>query len=325
MSTIRWAVPLGWASVSAVLGWAWSLMPAYQSVIASKEAYLQLQGDSRMSEMPATQPRATRAAAPSLGLDDVVALVRWQGLLDRHRLSGWHGRSLPATTAHMGTPGEAETDPGLVWQLEGPATYAEGMALLQSLIKAFPHLLLLAVQARHEAGTEPLQWRFELRWSVLRWALALSWPSGWPTSVSRSIDPFASNNLLKVLRQHEYAGAGQSSADSSHPWPGYVLPGTSLRQLRLAGVLIQNDERQALVATRSANGPTTVGHSSGWHRLRVGQTVGLERARVLSIESEQVVLQSRVRGSGGLWAERQHRLVLSASAPEEGVDPERQP
>jgi Tfp pilus assembly protein PilP len=299
-------------------GWWWRVATVYQDVAQVQAAVRTLEqglaGRSDRALTLATDLRSIDAdvasgaadshvQGPSGGGDDVSALVRWHDLLREHQLHDWQGRTVPSTElpASPANP----SDGGAVWRLEGTATYEQGVALLRSMVQSFPRLVLLRVQVQQSAKDERLQWRLELRWSASLPALAYRWPAGGAFDTEGRVNPFAWDRM----RVAEVPKPPLNNTDFD---PGRVLPQASLEDIRLVGVLEGEHERWALVAM-AETAQTSAGPKPprGWrsHRLRLGQTLGVEQARVVSIESRSVVLQaSRERGTG----RRQSRDVTLA-------------
>ena len=229
--------------------------------------------------------------------DDVSALVRWHQLLREHRLSDWHGQSVPAASSAQ----QDRAEGGALWRLEGLATYEQGVGLLHAMARQFPRLVLLHVQGQQTLATEFLQWRLELRWSAPLPAMPQRWPSGEILAVAHSVNPFAGNRL------HLYERS--APAMDTRPKPpvvdaNHVLPSAPLKDIRLIGVVAQDEERVALVTWTSA--PTDPVTPSGRgssvpvsHRVQRGQILGVERIQVVAIEPQALVLQAARQASSG--------------------------
>jgi Tfp pilus assembly protein PilP len=228
----------------------------------------------------------SKADAASGGGDDVSAWVRWHELLVQHQLHDWQGRSVPPATLQASP--SVPSDSGVVWRLEGTATFEQGVALLQSMTRSFPRLVLLWVQVQQLPNLDRLQWHLELRWSASLSALAHRWPVGGTFDTEGLVNPFALDRMT--------AGADSlSPVNLTNADPDRVLPQAPLQAIRLIGVLEGEKERLAVVAlteTAQASGGAKSTRGSRSHRLRLGQTLGVEQARVVSIESRSVVLQS---------------------------------
>jgi Tfp pilus assembly protein PilP len=336
------------ATLAGTLGWAWPVVPAHQALRQAQDHHDHwvqahrrwlLHGPTETTQQapvlagaPSDTASEAESAHPSVADDDISALVRWQALLTEHRLSGWHGRSLPPSAARSGSASDNELVAGGVWQLEGAATHAQGLALLQGLIRTFPQVLLLAVEVNHLPAEESLlQWKLELRWRGWQTGLAASWPAR-PEGLVRLLGdadpkrlphPFARQNLALVWRDPDATGYDlQAGADiASDGWAEarpsnarHVLPRVSVRQLRHAGVVAADGQVQALVAidrSGDAGAGTAARETAGLHRLVAGEWVGLERARLLSIHPQRLTLRIRAREADGRWAEREHLLMVA--------------
>lgn len=241
--------------------------------------------------------QAAEVERPVQSHDDVSALVRWHQLLREHRLSDWHGQSVPAASSAQGD----SVGGGALWRLEGLATYEQGVGLLHAMARQFPRLVLLHVQVQQTLPTKLLQWRLELRWSAPLPAMPLRWPSGEILAVAHSVNPFAGNRL------HLYERS--APAMDTRPKPpvvdaNHVLPRAPLKDIRLIGVVAQDEERVALVTWTSA--PTDPVTPSGRgssvpasHRVRRGQILGVEQIQVVAIEPQALVLQASQQASSG--------------------------
>jgi Tfp pilus assembly protein PilP len=319
------------ATLSGTLGWAWPVVPAHQALQLVKESH-----DQWWQEAAATKPRdyppVVVANQTAVATDDFTALSRWQTLLAEHGLSGWQGRSLPKVATRSAAGPEMEKLVGHSWQLEGPATFKQGLGLLQDLFRVFPHVLLLSVQVQPLATDEALQWRLELRWEATRASLASLWPKApatRPKTVASGVssanqDPFAQQNVLMALRDPEHPGAvelsqagidqatvsGTRRAESKH-----VLPRVSLQHIQLLGVVARDEHWEAWVTGDAGSASTAPLGAHAWHRLRPGEWVGAERARVSSIRPQQLALRVRERRADGHWSEREHLLNLGGQRP----------
>jgi len=245
--------------------------------------------------------------------DDVSALVRWHELLREHRLSDWHGQSVPAASSSQGDSVRG----GALWRLEGLATYEQGVGLLHAMARQFPRLVLLHVQVQQTLPTEFLQWRLELRWSAPLPAMPQRWPSGEILAVAHSVNPFAGHRLSLYERS--------VPAIDTRPKPpvvdaNHVLPRAPLKDIRLIGVVAQDEERVALVTWTSA--PTDPVPPSGRsssvpvsHRVQRGQILGVERIQVVAIEPQALMLQAARQASSG-HREGPREVLSMANGPD---------
>lgn len=338
---------LAWG-LAAGVGWWWRVGPAHQATALARESVqaleqeLQSMGDQEsggsvpshvaMKHPPeaiasttleeSAQTQVTQGMA--LGRvpmdDDVSALVRWHDLLREHQLHDWQGRSIPSNTM----PGAAEADRsgGSMWRLEGPATYEQGVALLQSLARQFPRLMLLLVQVQQLPASEALQWRLELRWSAPGTALAQRWPAGGSLDTTLMVNPFAHDRL----RSEVATGLQRPQVDVGDV---HVLPMAALQDIRLIGVMGGEDERLAVVAWSStadqASGVAKPRSVVTSHRVRRGQVLGVEQYRVVSIEPGSVVLQSSRRMKAARQGERREVLALAPQPLEPPMSEGRRP
>ena len=229
--------------------------------------------------------------------NDVSALVRWHELLREHRLSDWHGQSVPAASSSQGD----RAGGGALWRLEGLATYEQGVGLLHAMARRFPRLVLLHVQVQQTLPTEFLQWRLELRWSAPLPAMPQRWPSGEILAVAHGVNPFGGNRLPLYERSAPAIDTRprQPEVDANH-----VLPKAPLKDIRLIGVVAQDEERVALVTWTSAPTdpvpPAGRGSSvTASHRVRRGQILGVEQIQVVAIEPQALVLQASRHASIG--------------------------
>ena len=290
--------------------WGWQFWPAYQQ---GKQVMQQLQ-EMEQQDMPIMNadggdegpwapargmarspqinhsergPLPAQAVAPTRAVGDVAAVVQWHALMRQHQLSGWQGRVVPGNPTSSGA---AHPSAGLgdIWRLEGPASYAQGVALLDALAHDFPGVMLLHVQVRHAPDGYGLRWLVELRWTADGFKLAPLLL--WPQVLASVSDPFSPDRLKPV--PDEVPAPSLAVRTGAH-----VLPTVSVRAMRLAGVVSGGQGRQALVTTSVPSGVTTSAVNPGvspvpaWHALREGQVVGEERARVLAIETRRVVLE----------------------------------
>ena len=308
-------------------GWWWRVATVYQDVAQVQAAVRSLeQGLATRSDRALTLPTNLQSVdaevaqgasdspmqAPSDGGDDVSALVRWHELLREHQLHDWQGRSVPPT-ALPASPANT-SDGGAVWRLEGTATYEQGVALLRSMVRSFPRLVLLRVQVQQSSTDDLLQWRLELRWSASLPALSHRWPTGGAFNTEGRVNPFGLDRM--------HAGAvNKPPFNLADADPGRVLPQVALEDIRLIGVLEGDQERLALVAlaeTAQASAGTKSARGSRSHRLRLGQTLGVEQARVVSIELRSVVLQSARDTGAGRQQSRDVTLALASTSDASG-------
>ena len=283
----------GWSRVSSTWAGLMETRVAAQALEQQQSAHES--ADRALSQ--STLEQAADLERPVQSHDDVSALVRWQQLLREHRLSDWHGQSVPAASSAQ----QDRAEGGALWRLEGLATYEQGVGLLHAMARQFPRLVLLHVQGQQTLATEFLQWRLELRWSAPLPAMPQRWPSGEILAVAHSVNPFAGNRL------HLYERS--APAMDTRPKPpvvdaNHVLPRAPLKDIRLIGVVAQDEERVALVTWTSA--PTDPVTPSGRgssvpasHRVRRGQILGVERIQVVAIEPQALVLQAARQASSG--------------------------
>lgn len=309
-----WLGRRGLACVLAgLIGWLWPLWPAYQQGLQAGQQLRELEQQAmqvmnanwenevpvasaqdmgRWSHAPLSGHRTLtgQSVAPVHPTGDIASLVKWHTWMHQHQLSGWLGRVVSATSTAM-EPVHALAGQGAIWRLEGPASYAQGVAMLNALARDFPGVMLLHVQARHASDRGKLRWLLELRWSAD--GVPLTPPPPWPQVLGNAADPFSPDRLKPV------PGVVPVPFADAHV-VAHVLPQVSVRLLRLAGVVSGEPGKRALVTTAALPGMTVSDVSQGgspapaWHALREGQLVGEERARVLSIEPRRVVLEHPV-------------------------------
>ena len=313
------------ATLSGTLGWAWPVVPAHQALQRVKESHDQWWHEA--AAKLGNQPPVVVATQTAVATDDFTALSRWQTLLAERGLSGWQGRSLPKGATRSAAGPEVEKMSGHSWQLEGPATFKQGLGLLQDLFRVFPHVLLHSVQVQPLATDDALQWRLELRWEATRAGLAAVWPKApatrqqteAPRAPSVNRDPFALQNVLVALRDPEHPGAWEAPApEPDRPNvrrarrvdPQHVLPRVALQHIRLLGVVARDEHWEAWVTGDAGAASDLPRGALSWHRLRAGEWVGAERARVSSIHPQQLALRVRERQTDGHWSEREHLLNL---------------
>jgi Tfp pilus assembly protein PilP len=290
----------GWSRVSSTWAGLMETRVAAQALEQQQSAHESAQSAHEPAQRALSQSTLEQAAdleRPVQSHDDVSALVRWHQLLREHRLSDWHGQSVPAASSAQ----QDRAEGGALWRLEGLATYEQGVGLLHAMARRFPRLVLLHVQVQQTLAAEFLQWRLELRWSAPLPAMPQRWPSGEILAVAHSVNPFAGNRL------HLYERS--APAMDTRPKPpvvdaNHVLPSAPLKDIRLIGVVAQDEERVALVTWTSA--PTDPVPPSGRgssvpasHRVRRGQILGVERIQVVAIEPQALVLQASLQASSG--------------------------
>lgn len=193
------------------------------------------------------------------------------------------------------------------------ATYEQGVVLLNAMASPFPRLLVLQVQVQQMPATELLQWRLELRWSAPMPALAQRWPFGEISTAASWSNPFAGHRLPLHTRSAPATDtrASQAEADLNH-----VLPKAPVKDIRLIGVVAQDDERVALVTWTAAPADPApqAGRLSSWvlpYRVRQGQWLGAEQAQVVAVEPQALVLQTVRNPSTGHRQGSRERLVLA--------------
>ena len=283
----------GWGRVSST----WAGLMETRVAAQALEQHLSAHESAQSALSLSSVEQAADLERPVQSHDDVSALVRWHELLREHRLSDWHGQSVPAASSSQGDSVRG----GALWRLEGLATYEQGVGLLHAMARQFPRLVLLHVQVQQTLPTEFLQWRLELRWSAPLPAMPQRWPSGEILAVAHSVNPFAGHRLSLYERS--------VPAIDTRPKPpvvdaNHVLPRAPLKDIRLIGVVAQDEERVALVTWTSA--PTDPVTPSGRgssvpasHRVRRGQILGVERIQVVAIEPQALVLQAARQASSG--------------------------
>lgn len=284
----------GLLALAAAIGW-WSRVASAQAALAeTREAAQKL--EQRLSahntqdgfQSPFSVKAALDVEHTAMSDDDVTALVRWHALLREHRLRDWQGRSV--------TPAASSGDPagGALWRLEGLASYEQGVALLNAMARQFPRLLVLQVQVQQMPATELLQWRLELRWSAPMPALAQRWPFGEISTAAPWINPFAGHRLPLHTR---FGPATDTRASQAEAEVNRVLPKAPLKDIRLIGVVAQDEERVALVSWTAA--PADPAPQAGRlsssvlsYRVRQGQWLGAEQAQVVAVQPQALVLQT---------------------------------
>lgn len=293
-SANAWLIRWLWMLLgTGMVCWGGPVWPAYvawaranESVQRMEQLEMQAHGPEAAEQATPAGEEKTAQAAPT---SEMALLTQWHALLRQHHLTGWQGRLgvvAPGTSAESG---QAPAGLGPVWRLEGPATYGQGVALLQSLAQAMRGVVLTQVQARHRPDSPWLEW--SLQWQSSVGPPAQRWGVRWPSMQGVTGDPFAADRLWT-------AGREPSTPMTALEMTDLVWPQVSLRDLRLAGVLLSPSSSQALIvsfAPRREASPE-VGHAISaqptWRSLRVGQRLGQERARVLAIEPRRVMLQA---------------------------------
>jgi Tfp pilus assembly protein PilP len=185
---------------------------------------------------------------------------------------------------------------------------------------------MLQVHVQQAPHTELLHWRLELRWSAPLPALAQRWPAGGALASTQGTNPFAANRLPLDINTTNPSGATSALAEVSRH---HVLPQAPLQDIRLIGVVGQDDERVALVTwtavsmNSSPNSSPESGRgslSAKSHRIRLGQYLGVERTQVVAIEPQALVLQSSGPAHTGHRPGR--REVLALANMSVGIDGE---
>lgn len=299
----------GWTRVSSI----WAGLMETRAAAQALEQQLSAHEPADRALSQSTLGQAADLERPVQSHDDVSALVRWHELLREHRLSDWHGQSVPAASSSQGDSVRG----GALWRLEGLASYEQGMGLLHAMARRFPRLVLLHVQVQQTLATELLQWRLELRWSAPLPAMPQRWPVGEILAVAHSVNPFAGHRLSLYERS--------VPAMDTRPKPpvvdaNHVLPRAPLKDIRLIGVVAQDEERVALVTWTSA--PTDPVPPSGRgssvpvsHRVQRGQILGVERIQVVAIEPQALVLQAARQASSG-HREGPREVLSMANGPD---------
>ncbi|MFN5774775.1 MAG: hypothetical protein ACK45K_00770, partial [Burkholderiaceae bacterium] len=177
----------GWSRVSST----WAGLMETRVAAQALEQHLSAHESAQSALSLSSVEQAADLERPVQSHDDVSALVRWHEVLREHRLSDWHGQSVPAASSAQ----QDRAEGGALWRLEGLATYEQGVGLLHAMARQFPRLVLLHVQVQQTLPTEFLQWRLELRWSAPLPAMPQRWPSGEILAVAHSVNPFAGNRL----------------------------------------------------------------------------------------------------------------------------------
>jgi hypothetical protein len=322
---VRWLLRLLLLGVATGgLAWAWVYGPAreegWRAQVAVQTLELALaqpadqHHDARVSvgQGPAQAGRAPKSPP------DLQALVQWQALLRQHQLSGWQGRLVSAPlvpAASVPSPGVA--DGAGLWRLEGPATYAQGLAVLLALVREMPEVVIHQVQVRQgQDASSLLHWLLELQWSAM--TPTPRWSSRWPTVQGPVPDPFAAERL----------GPNQGMAregPTTSPAQGHAWAHVPVRELRLAGILSDPDGHRALVTSESSREASSVpGHSAAmpalnWQTLRLGQIVGKEQVRVMAIEPRRVVLAGATRAGASGAKESAAPVVLELASMSPGL------
>ena len=317
-----WGGPL---LLAAIAGWWGRVDVTHAALAQTRDAVLALERQVGLQgpahPLPALFNALTVADSHQVAMsdDDVSALVRWHGLLREQQLQDWQGRSVPATSTSTGTGDHSGG--GAVWRLEGQATYEQGMALLNTMVRQFPRLVMLQVHVHQVPHTELLHWRLELRWSAPLPALAQRWPAGGALASTQGTNPFAANRLPLDINTTNPSGATSALAEVSRH---HVLPQAPLQDIRLIGVVGQDDERVALVTwtavpTHSSPNSSSISSSKPGrgslspksHRIRLGQYLGVERTQVVAIEPQALVLQSSGPAHRGHRPGRREVLALA--------------
>jgi len=299
----------GWSRVSSI----WAGLMETRAAAQALEQQLSAHEPADRALSQSTLEQAAVLERPVQSLDDVSALVRWHELLREHRLSDWHGRSVPAASSTQ----QDRAEGGALWRLDGVASYEQGVGLIHAMARRFPRLVLLHVQVQQTLPTEFLQWRLELRWSAPLPAMPQRWPAGEILAVAHSVNPFAGHRLSLYERS--------VPAMDTRPKPpvvdaNHVLPRAPLKDIRLIGVVAQDEERVALVTWTSA--PTDPVPPSGRgssvpvsHRVQKGQILGVERIQVVAIEPQALVLQAARQASSG-HREGPREVLSMANGPD---------
>lgn len=313
----------GLLALAAATGW-WSRVASAQAALAeTREAAQKLEQqlsahntqDGFLSTF--SVKTALDVEHTAMSDDDVSALVRWHALLREHRLRNWQGRSVTPAAS----PGDSTG--GALWRLEGLASYEQGVVLLNAMASQFPRLLVLQVQVQQMPATELLQWRLELRWSAPMPALAQRWPFGEISTAASWINPFAGHRLPVHTR---FAPASDTRASQAEVDPNHVLPKAPLKDIRLIGVVAQDEERVALVSWTAAPADTAsqagrLSSSVLSYRVQKGQSLGVEQAQVVAVEPQALVLQTLRNASTG---HRQGARELLALADARAGQPARE-
>ena len=312
-------------------GWWWQIAPVSELTLETQHKTQALELELGLSgaqgsnpDLPSSEevaePRGSVLTEAVGTDDDVSALVRWQDLLSQHQLRDWQGRSVPSAKS-PGAAG-AERAQGALWRLEGAATYEQGVALLQSMARHFPCLVLLQVQVQQMPASDLLQWRLDLRWSAPTTGVAQPWPAGGTFDARNDINPFALERLQPNM-------ATRRSEQRTQTGVAHVLPQAPLQEIRLIGVVGVEDERLAVVVWEPPSGRDPGAEharpASLPHRLRSGQMLGLEQTRVVGIAPRSVVLQSSHRVADGRPVERHQVLALASPELEQPVSERRGP
>lgn len=311
-------VTVGALGVTLAAGWGWRVSAVHATLVQTREAVQLLETDWGALQPAGNDPNsATRrepADVPPSPADDAFALVRWHEVLREHGLRDWQGRSVSSSQAQAAS-GSGGGD-GVLWHLEGPATFEQGLALLVEMARRFSRLVLLQVQVQQMPSTERLRWHLELRWSAPMPVAAQRWPAGGTLETTRLINPFALDRLPSVDTTLQTA----SHREQPESTPHHILPSTPLQEIRLVGVVGRAHERLALVEwarpVDRVPGAVTPRPRSAFHRLRAGQTLGLEATRVVSIEPQAVVLQWPPSSAPAQSMGRREVLAMSELAGE---------
>jgi Tfp pilus assembly protein PilP len=320
----QWVCCLGGGlSLAMAAGWWCRVATAHAALQETREAtrvLAQQLGESPATDTLSVQPDRDLADwhPVALSAGDVSALVRWHALLRTHQLSDWQGRSMPAPAGASADSATPESGGWAVWQLEGPATYEQGVSLLNALVREFPRLVLLHVQVQQMPSTDTLHWRLELRWSAPLSALAQRWPMHDRKAATPGINPFAWGRLPSDARSAQASDVNQDHADQDLH---HVLSLAPLKEIRLIGVVAQGGNRVALVHWPAAppqllsqGGRATTVPTA--YRLRVGNSLGLEKNQVVAIEARALVLMPWPQSSpGGVPGRREVLALTQAPMP----------
>lgn len=314
----------GWLLLGAAAGWWCRVSGVHTALTATRNAALAW--DQRLS---AQWPAERRALPPQpdvssdvrraeAGHDDVSALVQWHAVLQQHQLHEWQGRSVPAAQAPSGSD---QGEGGAWWRLEGRAGYEQGVALLNDMAHQFPRLVMSQVRVQQIPASELLQWRLDLRWSAPLPARAQRWSPGETRQTSSWVNPFAAHRLPEYTTASPVPRADRAGVHAHH-----VLPQAPWTEIRLIGVLGQDEERVALVTwSRSTDAMATAGlrvPPVQSHRVRLGQTLGAEQTQVVAIQPQSMVLELSRNASAGRRSPRREVLALAdASALHPTADP----
>jgi len=133
---------------------------------------------------------------------------------------------------------------------------------------------------------------------------------------SASVDPFSAQTWASTQRAH--AEQHPSYARLVAPEllrPRDVLEAYPRERLQYVGHIGSKGEVEALVKVLPSTGAKNDVQMTNVYRVRLGQRLGQDFGQVLSVQSDQLLVQELALMPTGEWQTREVRLPLQASAP----------